>query len=173
MEMEGGILMRTMAVVFLALLVGTAVILLPLQDAQEEMSRPAYTVGVVLKAMDSEHWLAVRSSMQKAAEENHIRLIVMTPENEAAYGEQDQIIEDLLQEGIDALIVSPVNIYHTAQWVEEAQQHGIPLLTIDEKLPGIPYVGSDNYRIGQMAAEEMAERLPAGASVGILARMRI
>ena len=143
MEMEGGILMRTMAVVFLALLVGTAVILLPLQDAQEEMSRPAYTVGVVLKAMDSEHWLAVRSSMQKAAEENHIRLIVMTPENEAAYGEQDQIIEDLLQEGIDALIVSPVNIYHTAQWVEEAQQHGIPLLTIDEKLPGIPYVGSD------------------------------
>ncbi len=49
--------MRTMAVVFLALLVGTAVILLPLQDAQEEMSRPAYTVGVVLKAMDSEHWL--------------------------------------------------------------------------------------------------------------------
>lgn len=117
MEMEGGILMRTMAVVFLALLVGTAVILLPLQDAQEEMSRPAYTVGVVLKAMDSEHWLAVRSSMQKAAEENHIRLIVMTPENE----EQDQIIEDLLQEGIDALIVSPVNIHHTAQWVEEAQ----------------------------------------------------
>lgn len=169
MEMEGGILMRTMAVVFLALLVGTAVILLPLQDAQEEMSRPAYTVGVVLKAMDSEHWLAVRSSMQKAAEENHIRLIVMTPENEAAYGEQDQIIEDLLQEGIDALIVSPVNIHHTAQWVEEAQQRGIPLLTIDEKLPGIPYVGSDNYRIGQMAAEEMAKRLPAGASVGILA----
>ncbi|WP_318606468.1 sugar ABC transporter substrate-binding protein [Mitsuokella jalaludinii] len=161
--------MRTMAVVFLALLVGTAVILLPLQDAQEEMSRPAYTVGVVLKAMDSEHWLAVRSSMQKAAEENHIRLIVMTPENEAAYGEQDQIIEDLLQEGIDALIVSPVNIHHTAQWVEEAQQRGIPLLTIDEKLPGIPYVGSDNYRIGQMAAEEMASRLPAGASVGIIA----
>lgn len=169
MEMEGGILMRTMVVVFLALLVGTAVILLPLQDAQEEMSRPAYTVGVVLKAMDSEHWLAVRSSMQKAAEENHIRLIVMTPENEAAYGEQNQIIEDLLQEGIDALIVSPVNIHHTAQWVEEAQQRGIPLLTIDEKLPGIPYVGSDNYRIGQMAAEEMAKRLPAGASVGILA----
>ncbi|WP_455049001.1 hypothetical protein [Mitsuokella sp.] len=44
----------------------------------------------------------MRSSMQKAAEENHIRLIVMMPENEAAYGEQDQIIEDLLQEGIDA-----------------------------------------------------------------------
>lgn len=63
----------------------------------------------------------MRSSMQKAAEENHIRLIVMMPENEAAYGEQDQIIEDLLQEGIDALIVSPVNIHHTAQWVEEAQ----------------------------------------------------
>ena len=47
-----------------------------------------YKVGVVLKAMDSEHWLAVRSSMEKAARENNMRLIVMAPENEAAYQEQ-------------------------------------------------------------------------------------
>lgn len=161
--------MRKIALAFLALLVGTAALLLPIQSQEGTMVRPTYTVGVVLKAMDSEHWLAVRSAMQEAAAKNNIRLIVMTPENEAAYGEQNQIIEDLLQEGIDALIVSPVNIHHTDPWVEEAQQRGIPLLTIDEKLPGIPYVGSDNYRIGQMAAEEMASRLPAGASVGIIA----
>ena len=161
--------MRKIAIVFLILLIGIAIVLLPIQGTQEEQHRPSYTVGVVLKAMDSEHWLAVRSSMQQAAQEHDIRLVVMTPENEAAYGEQNQMIEDLLQGGIDALIVSPVNIHHTDQWVAEAQADGIPLLTIDEKIPGIPYVGSDNYRIGQMAAKEMASRLPAHAAVGILA----
>ena len=161
--------MRKIAIAFLILLVAIAILLLPIQSADEEEARLSYTVGVVLKAMDSEHWLAVRSSMQQAAQEHNIRLIVMTPENEAAYGEQNQIIEDLLQDGIDALIVSPVNIHHTDQWVAEAKASGIPLLTIDEKLPGIPYVGSDNYRIGQMAANEMANRLPARADVGILA----
>lgn len=161
--------MHKIAIAFLILLVGIAILLLPIQRTHEEMRRPAYTVGVVLKAMDSEHWLAVRSSMQQAAREQNIRLIVMTPENEAAYGEQNQIIEDLLQGGIDALIVSPVNIHHTAKWVEEANACGIPLLTIDEKIPGIPYVGSDNYRIGQMAAKEMAKRLPSRAAVGIVA----
>lgn len=112
--------MRKIAIVFLILLIGIAIVLLPIQGTQEEQHRPSYTVGVVLKAMDSEHWLAVRSSMQQAAQEHDIRLVVMTPENEAAYGEQNQMIEDLLQGGIDALIVSPVNIHHTDQWVAEA-----------------------------------------------------
>lgn len=89
--------MRKIAIVFLILLVGIAIVLLPIQGTQEEQHRPSYTVGVVLKAMDSEHWLAVRSSMQQAAQEHDIRLVVMTPENEAAYGEQNQMIEDLLQ----------------------------------------------------------------------------
>ena len=135
--------MRKIAIVFLILLIGIAIVLLPIQGTQEEQQRPSYTVGVVRKAMDSEHWLAVRSSMQQAAQEHDIRLVVMTPENEAAYGEQNQMIEDLLQGGIDALIVSPVNIHHTDQWVAEAQADGIPLLTNDDKNPAIPNEQSD------------------------------
>lgn len=161
--------MRLMMMVFAALLTGIFIVLLPMQNQENSIARPAYTVGVVLKAMDSEHWLAVRSSIQEAAQEKNIRLIVMTPENESAYDEQNQIIEDLFAGGIDALIVSPVNIHHTDQWVQEAKERGLPLLTIDEKIDGIPYVGSDNYAIGQTAAKEMAARLPEGASVGIIA----
>ncbi len=161
--------MRIMLMIFVTLLTGIFVVLLPIQSHEDTIARPAYTVGVVLKAMDSEHWLAVRSSMQEAAQQKNIRLIVMTPENESAYDEQNQIIEDLLAGGIDALIVSPVNIHHTDEWVEEAKARNLPLLTIDEKIAGIPYVGSDNYTIGQTAAKEMAARLPEGTPVGIIA----
>lgn len=48
--------MRKIAIAFLILLVAIAILLLPIQSADEEEARPSYTVGVVLKAMDSEHW---------------------------------------------------------------------------------------------------------------------
>lgn len=128
-----------------------------------------YKVGVVLKAMDSEHWLAVRSSMEKAARENNMRLIVMAPENEAAYQEQEQIVRDLLGAEVDALVVAPVDIDRADVYAGMAAERGVPLLTIDEKIADVPYIGADNYAIGQMAAAYMAERLPAGSAVGILA----
>ncbi|WP_443872702.1 hypothetical protein [Mitsuokella multacida] len=42
--------MRKIAIVFLILLIGIAIVLLPIQGTQEEQHRPSYTVGVVLKA---------------------------------------------------------------------------------------------------------------------------
>ena len=128
-----------------------------------------YKVGVVLKAMDSEHWLAVRSSMEKAARAHNMRLIVMAPENERAYAEQEQIVRDLLAADVDALVVAPVDIDRATVYTEMAAARGVPLLTIDERITGVPYIGSDNYAIGQMAAAYMAKRLPAGSTVGILA----
>ena len=128
-----------------------------------------YKVGVVLKAMDSEHWLAVRSRMENTAREKGMRLIVMAPENEAAYAEQEQIVRDLLAADVDALVIAPVDIDRADVYVGMAAERAVPLLTIDEKITDVPYIGSDNYAIGQMAAAYMAENIPEGGTVGILA----
>lgn len=128
-----------------------------------------YKVGVVLKAMDSEHWLAVRSRMENTAREKGMRLIVMAPENEAAYAEQEQIVRDLLAADVDALVIAPVDIDRADVYVGMAAERSVPLLTIDEKITDVPYIGSDNYAIGQMAAAYMAEHIPEGGTVGILA----
>ena len=128
-----------------------------------------YKVGVVLKAMDSEHWLAVRSRMENTAREKGMRLIVMAPENEAAYAEQEQIVRDLLAADVDALVIAPVDIDRADVYVGMAAERSVPLLTIDEKITDVPYIGSDNYAIGQMAAAYMVEHIPEGGTVGILA----
>ncbi|WP_304152882.1 sugar ABC transporter substrate-binding protein [Megamonas hypermegale] len=130
---------------------------------------PKYTVGVVLKAMDSEHWLAVRSSMQKAAKEHNLNLIVLYATDEAAYREQNKIITDLINNDIDALIISSCNINEGTAYLNLAAQKQIPVFSLDEKLSGIPYIGSDNYSIGQKAAKYMADNLPPGSYVGVIA----
>ena len=134
----------------------------------EEKPQKSYTIGVVLKAMDSEHWLSVRSGMTEAAQQKNMRLIVITAENETAFDEQNKIIDDLLNNGIDALIVSPTNINHTQEFIDAAQIKNIPVFSIDEEIPEIPYIGSNNYAIGEMAAAFMAKNLPDGAEVSVI-----
>lgn len=130
---------------------------------------PKYTIGVVLKAMDSEHWLAVRSSMQKAATEHNINLIVLYAADESAYMEQNKLITDLLENDIDAIIISSCNINEGTAYLNLAKAKNIPVFSLDEKLIDIPYIGSDNYNIGQKAAMYMANTLPAGSFVGVIA----
>ena len=134
----------------------------------EEKILPQRTIGVVLKAMDSEHWLSVRSGMTEAAQKNNMRLIVITAENETAFAEQNKIISDLLDNDIDALIVAPTNINHTKEFVEAAREKNIPLFSIDEEIDGIIYIGSNNYLVGEMAAAFMAKNLPAGSEVSVI-----
>ncbi|MBQ3450796.1 MAG: substrate-binding domain-containing protein [Selenomonadaceae bacterium] len=144
-----------------------AVVSYSMQKSEENFS-PQRTIGVVLKAMDSEHWLSVRSGMTEAAQRNNMRLIVITAENETAYAEQNKIISDLLDNDIDALIVAPTNINHTKEFVDAAQKKNIPVFSIDEEIDGIVYIGSNNYLIGEMAAAFMEKNLPAGAEVSVI-----
>lgn len=145
-----------------------AVVSYSMQKSERTFSPPKFTIGVVLKAMDSEHWLSVRSSMTEAAGRHNMRLIVITAENETAFAEQNKIISDLLDNDIDALIVAPTNIHHTKEFVDAAQKKNIPVFSIDEEIDGIAYIGSNNYAVGQMAAAFMAENLPAGSEISVI-----
>ena len=136
---------------------------------KDTMPGQHYKIGVLLKAMDSEHWLAVRAGMQAEARDQHIGLVVLSPDSESDFDSQDRIIHELMDGGFDALIVAPVDWQKSASYAAEAAKRGIMFLTIDEQVPGVPYVGSDNYEIGRKAAKALAERLPAGSSVGVLA----
>ena len=145
-----------------------AVVSYSIQKSDKIFSPPKYTIGVVLKAMDSEHWLSVRSGMTEAAQKNNMRLIVITAENETAFAEQNKIISDLLANDIDALIVSPTNINHTKEFVDLARKKNIPVFSIDEEIDEIIYIGSNNYAVGEMAAAFMAANLPAGSEVSVI-----
>lgn len=136
---------------------------------RENVPVPRYTIGVVLKAMDSEHWLAVRSSMQKVAQANNLNLIVMYAQEESAYEEQNKIITDLLNNGVDAILISSCNIHKSDEYLALAKQKHIPVFSLDERLPDVPYIGSDNYEIGQKAAKYMSEHLPKGSEVSVIA----
>ena len=124
------------------------------------LPKRSYTVGVVLKSMDSEHWLAVRSGLQAAAQQYNVDLVVLSAERETAAEEQRKIIFDLLNSHIDALVVSPCDVYQSADYAAIAKRKGIPFFTMDEMIESVSYIGSDNFQIGVTAAGQLQQILP-------------
>lgn len=135
---------------------------------EEEMS--ALTLGAVLKTMDAEHWMEIRSGMEHAASERDIRLVLQYPSSELAVEEQKLILKDMLAEPLDALLFAPCDSSDTAWLAEAAEAAGLPLFTVDTGATDtrLPYIGSDNRAIGYMAYEYLLETLGAGQKIGII-----
>ncbi|MGM9612757.1 MAG: substrate-binding domain-containing protein [Butyricicoccus sp.] len=139
-------------------------------EIHQTVEQPKYTIGVVLKAMNSQYWMEIRSGMEQAASELGVDLLLLAPQDEKAEREQAEHIRNLLNNGVDALLVAPCNSYNTAWFVELAQEKNIPILTVDTRAldSELPYIGADNENIGRMAAKYFAERLPKGARIAVL-----
>lgn len=72
---------------------------------------------------------------------------------------QIQQIQELINEGINLLIVSPNESEAVRQVIERVFRKGIPVILLDRKINSneyTAYVGADNQRIGREAAKYIA-----------------
>lgn len=132
---------------------------------------PTYRVGIVLKAMDSEYCLALRSGIVAAAEQAGIEPIIVHPVQETETEKQRMMIHDMIASDIDALVVMPCDSYYTSDYVQKARKQNIPVFAMDTDIydEDVIYIGSDNWQIGVMAAKEMSELLQGKGTVAVLA----
>lgn len=75
---------------------------------------------------------------------------------------QVQQINELLEMGIDLLIVSPYQINPVQTIIEEVYNKGIPVVLVDRKIDSdhySAYVGGNNYEVGEVAARYIANKL--------------
>lgn len=139
------------------------------QEVKQEA--PQRTVIAIVKAMDSLHWLSVADGMQKAADDYHIDLTILWPETESEVAVQLQILEDAVVSKPEAIALAPCDSGSVQQYTQQINENGIELFYVDEE-PEYgaeePYVGSDNYIAGKMAAQALAEVLPDGAQVAVI-----
>ncbi|MBB4078752.1 ABC-type sugar transport system substrate-binding protein/AraC-like DNA-binding protein [Lewinella aquimaris] len=82
--------------------------------------------------------------------------------------EQIRHIEELIDLGVDALLVSPNETESLSPVLERAYKSGIPVVLIDRKIESnlyTAYIGADNYAIGFTAGQYLAGIFPEGGDI--------
>ncbi len=85
---------------------------------------------------------------------------------------QNNAIEDMITQGIDVLILNPVNSEGIQPALEACAAAGIPVINIDSAVADLSlvktYISSNNYQAGQIIGEEMVRVFPDGGKLALL-----
>jgi len=84
---------------------------------------------------------------------------------------QVALINELVESGIDGLVITPINHHIVIERIKELTDAGIPVITANSDIPNsgrFAYVGSDYYRSGETAAGIMNMICNGNANVGIV-----
>lgn len=97
-------------------------------------------------------------------------MITKDPGTDAAL-QETQILE-MIDEGIDAILLTPVNWEEITTSLKALKDAGVMILNVDTQVKDMDYVdayiGSDNYTAGQLCGEDLIEKRPEGGKVAIL-----
>lgn len=112
------------------------------------------------------------ASIQEEAEERGLDLLTTNAESSAP--KQISDIRDMIAQGAQILIVAPLQEQGLAPAFEAANQAGVPVFLIDRESAGEPcedyitFIGSNFYRQGEVAAQELAELTDEEANIAVL-----
>lgn len=136
------------------------------------------TVALVLKTLNHPFFVDMRRGAQEAADRLGVTLQVQAAEREVDVEKQMQIVENLIQTGIQALCITPSGSREIIAALAKARDAGIPIVVVDTRIDAAAaagagveaetFVGSDNYEGGRLAGEYVAKITGGTARVAVL-----
>jgi ribose transport system substrate-binding protein len=135
-------------------------------------------VALVLKTLNSPFFIDMQKGATAAAEAQGLDLVVQAAEREVDVDKQMQIIENLVQTGVKALLVTPSGSREVVPAIAKANAAGIPVVIVDTKvdpaaaaeagIKTVTFVGSDNLEGGRLAGQHMVQITNGRAKVAVL-----
>jgi len=136
------------------------------------------TVALVLKTLNHPFFVDMRRGAQEAADRLGVTLQVQAAEREIDAEKQMQIVENLIQTGIQALCITPSGSREIVSALVKARDAKVPIVVVDTRLDAqaaaaagvtpATFVGSDNYEGGKLAGQYLVKQSNGRAHVGIL-----
>ncbi|PHP95625.1 rhizopine-binding protein [Pantoea agglomerans] len=129
------------------------------------------TVGVALANFDLNFVSILRIRMQQELKASQLNSQFVDAKGDVAL--QVQQVDDFINQGVDAIILNPVDTQGVLPMINAAKKAGIPLVFVNRKpevkLPeNMAYVGSDSALGGEMQMEALAKKMNYKGNVAIL-----
>ena len=136
-------------------------------DTEKNESRK---FGFSCITMENPYFITLEQSMRETLEGKGHTLIVKDPADDPDL--QIEQIHSMIEEGIDAIFISPVSWDAVTPALEELHKAGIPIINVDTQVKDMiyvdAYVGSDNKTAGKLCAQDLIAQRPEGGKILIL-----
>ena len=126
------------------------------------------TIATSLPSLEFPFFVHMQKQLQAEAEAlGGITLLETDGQNSAP--KQTADIEAAITRGVDGIIISPLDAVALAPALQQAVDAGIPVVTIDRRVEGVPgilaHVGADNVLGGEAQANLIMKMFPDGATI--------
>lgn len=125
-------------------------------------------VGVSFQEMNNEYFVVMKQALQQAVDSIGGKLYV----TDAAHDVVKQVndVEDLVNKGIQILILNPTDSEGVRNAVEYAKKKGVVVVSVDAQAKGPvdAFVGSKNYDAGVMSCTALGKDIGGKGEVAIL-----
>lgn len=131
-----------------------------------EISPDEMTIGLSISTLNNPFFGQLQEGVEDKAEENGTTVRTVDAQDDTAT--QINGIDDLIQQGVDVLLINPVDSDAITPAIESANAAGIPVITLDRSSEGgevVTLIASDNIQGGEMAAEHIVELVGENAKV--------
>ena len=134
------------------------------------------SIAVIPKGTTHEFWKSIHAGSLKAAKElsaqgTEVEVIWKGPLREDDREQQIQVVEGFTSQGVNGIVLAPLDNRALVRPVEEAKGAGVPTVIIDSALESqniVSFVATDNRKGGMLAADRLGQLLNGKGKVLLL-----
>lgn len=125
-------------------------------------------IGMSFQEMNNPYFISMNEAFEDAAKAVGAKTIIADAQHDVS--KQISDIEDMIQKGVDILLINPTDSKGVESAVIAANKAGVIVVAVDAQASGPidSFVGSKNYDAGLLAGEQMAKDLNGKGKVAIL-----
>jgi ribose transport system substrate-binding protein len=131
-------------------------------------------IAVIPKGTTHVYWRTVDLGAEAAAKDLGVHVIWKGPVKENDRGDQIAMVEQFITEGVNGIVLAPLDANGLVDPVQEATGKGIPVVVIDSALKATvgkdfaSFVATNNHQAGYMGGEQLTKLLNGKGKVVLL-----
>ncbi|HEX6278882.1 MAG TPA: substrate-binding domain-containing protein [Pyrinomonadaceae bacterium] len=120
-------------------------------------------IGFAMDTLKEERWVRDRDAFEAHCKKMNVDCVITVADNKA--DKQANDVDNLLTQGIDALVIAPHDATQAASMVEKAKAQGVPVISYDRLINSKSidlYISHQVPVIGRKIAEYALQKVPQG-----------
>ena len=139
---------------------------------EPEVEKTTYKFGFSCIAKENPYYVTLADSIREELLKDGHSITGINKDTNLDSKLQIEQIQEMIEEGIDAIFIAPVDWQEITPALEALKEAGVKIINLDTQVAKMEYVdayiGSDNKNAGKQCGENLIQHFPDGGKIAIL-----